>query len=157
MIFINPTTPIEDIHLLMQTGDLWDRFTNCEHDYSEFQSSHIVCTLKQEWYGIHKDKELIGALWCELVNHDTLLLHMYISKPHRKDVAQVVESIYTFLTWFRPEIKTLMVKAPDCFPEVMKCATKSGFELVGYVDDNYMKHGKHHKVNFYVNNNWRVI
>jgi len=156
MIAINPITPIEDIHLLMQTGDLWDRFTNGEHDGCEFQPSHIVATLKQEWYGIQYHADLAGALWCELVNHDTLMLHMYIASPYRKSVGDIVQEICVFLTWFRPEITTLMAKVPDCFPEVMRCVTKAGFRRVGYVSDNYKKYDEHHKINFYINTDWRV-
>jgi hypothetical protein len=155
MITINPITPMEDIHLLMQTGDLWDRFVQGDSD--EFDENYICATTRDEWYGVEFDGELIGSLLCETVSSDTVMLHLYVSEPYRCIAKSIVPPIYRFLTWFRPEVEVLMLQVADCFKEVMMFARKAGFSKIYHVPDEYYKYGAYHGLNFYINEDWRVV
>ena len=95
MIDINPTTPIIDIHRVMQTGDLWDRYV--EGDAGEFDEDYVFCTDKIEWYGIEFDGETIGALKCETLSSSCIMIHPYVMEDYRLIARSVIKPICSIL------------------------------------------------------------
>lgn len=153
MITINPVTEIEKIRELMSKDDLWYRFAEGDGDFDE---DYIEATHDEEWCGIYYHGCFVGSLKCDLISSDSLMVHVYVRPLYRFIAKDLPLAVYRFLSWFRPEIKTLYSAVPDCFPEVQRYQGLCGFSEIGFVENGYYKDYSYHNLTFYRNINWKL-
>lgn len=153
MIRIDPITRMDEIKDVMSKGDMWYRFVEGD---SEFDAECIEATNEEEWYGVTLNDKLVGCLKVDLIHEQALMLHPYILPEFRFIARHLPQVVYTFLTWFRPEIEDLYSSVPDCFPEVGRYQDFCGFRAIGYVSDGYYKNSDYRGLIFYINRNWKI-
>jgi hypothetical protein len=153
MITIDPVTEMSRIKELMSDEDLWYRFSEGDGDYDE---EYIEATEKEEWYGICYHGCLVGALKCDQITEDSVMLHPYLLPLYRFAAKELPLAVYKFLSWFRPDIGTLYSAVPDCFPEVQRYQGLCGFSEIGRAEEDYYKDHDYHGLTFYRNVNWKV-
>ena len=150
---VNPVCDMSIIKALFSIDDMWERFAEGDSDYDP---DWIEATDAEEYASFEALGVPVGVLKMDNLSESCLGIHPYLIPQARQLHRDMVLSMYRFLTWYRPEVKDLIISIPSCFDRVAKYSKKFGFETFFVEKSSYFKHGKYHDINHMINRNWKV-